>query len=255
MFYRETPFFFVRKPFSTMDTAYHLTARLLPDNPWLIRARLAKDYFKEKRVEIFEDVYEEIVEKETMTVEEARGKGCKVDPNLSVSDLIEVEWITRIKKVKGHYETRLQSNTKRDEGDWEQCATPSRESRIQNVRVELASAAENPRSYVSSNKLRELIDDEIEHWRNHNMSKSNVHPIVMVLLGVYDRKGENIFVRDTFYIEEYKNNKLTVITETNKYIIIDISPEIYNKCIIRNFTLFTPSNFHLYTIDSGEKVI
>lgn len=235
-------------------------ARIHQDTPWLVNEKVAKDPYVPTSMKILNVITKQVSTYEWMEAEKAREKGFKVDPYVPDSQQIQVEWVNDVNEETECWETRLKFRGRYvnvsvcDDSNDREIVHP-REKRICAIRYELAEVAKNPLNFIRSTRLLEEIRKETKHWSTHDMTGSNIGPLVLVLLGAGGDANENIAVREEFYIKRDDHTQMTLIDEKDNEITMIFEPGVREKCLTTRFTLFVPGNVKIHDSTTNKLLI
>ena len=217
-------------------------AKALPDQPWLVRARIPRDVYVKRNLPFSRKINVDKKFKKLLTAKQAREKDIEIDPAYKDDEKIEVEWTEKVPTVISWFEERMCSRGKIREG-----------SCPQTIRQELYEAAKAPMSYIPYDRLAQLIEDETEQWTCSNMSGQNVHPLVLAFMDL-DENGVAI-TRDVFYIKSYDTTSMVVSNSSDHDFEIELEPGVLDLGITRQFITFLPSNVRLFDVNTDEVLL
>ena len=237
-----------------MSTLLKVVARTIPDNPLLVRKHITKDLYVPRLVYLSKTIVEPHCFLEEMNAGKARNKGFEIDINIPDSETVKVELEKDIERTITWTEVHLSLRGHRVSNGHKEYVIPYRTSKLREMRAELAYALDSPLSLVGYEKLTNLIKDEIEYWKTHDMKKQNIVPIILIILGI-DESTDETYSREIFYIKKFNEEKLLVVDSNDNQIEIKLDKEIYETGIICSFILFLPSNVYIYDAETNEKLI
>ena len=227
-----------------------LVARALPDqDSWLVRKRIAKDIYTPKNLLFTQIISEPRQVFEEMNAGEAREKGFKVDPKVPDMKVVRVEWLEDVERTVTWSETRLVFRGKVQR----RVIIPRRTSKPVTIKLELAAAREAPLSFVGYDKLIDLIQEEINFGKNHNLDTQPIKPVALVLLGVRSGKTQEAYSREVFFIKSYTDDKMSVVDSADRAYEIELTPDVLAQSTLTSCILFFPNNIKLYSTD--DKII
>lgn len=224
----------------------HLEATLVPDKPWLVATHIPKDVYTPQKVNFTKMVTEDRVSKELITAGEARKKGAKVEDSVPDDKIVSAEWVERVEKKVVWTETRLCFRGKiipTDDGETIRARLSNRQEK---VREEIAAALKDPFYYVGYGNLIDSIMNEIDHWRNHNMTNQSVKPVALVVLGNDEQKG--VYSRFVYFIKEFDTQRMLVAGADDDEYEIHLKEGVFDSGRLHRFVFFLPSNVELVEI-------
>lgn len=246
-----------------MSVSQKVIARAIKDDPWLVSAHPPKEMYAPRSVRCKKIVKRSIPVEATVTAKEAREHGVELEPGIPDDQMVVVEVPQEIEEEQTWWETRLCFNGRlvRDSSNSERSIAIPQRAHRQKMREEIAAAIESPLSFVHYEKLVDLIDQEIDHWKSTNMNGRVQRPIVLVLLGLHEPEDEKdsdvndrIYSRDVYFIKQYSSSRLLLVSPRNEEVEVELEPGILDLCYSHNFILFVPSNVHFYDLD-GEMLV
>jgi hypothetical protein len=240
-----------------MSSSLKVIARTLSDDPLLVRRRPTKELFVPHRIYYTRTVIEPRSSFENMTARKARRKGFEVSANIPDDKLVRIEWVEDIERKITWYEQRLRTRGHRIKSDDKEIIIPRRKQRHITMRAELADAIDDPLTYIRYDKLRKLIKEEIDHWRNNNMLGENPRPIILVFLGLNeDSSGTHTtYSRDIYFIKNFDEYNMIVVNCNDKEFEINFEKNVYETGVISQFIVFLPANMHMYDSVTGENLV
>jgi len=240
-------FYFVNRTMASNKTNAKLKDRLIvqlkPDNPVMVRKRLTQKSYVARVHKSYEDITVTVPALQQMEAATARKMGYDISPGIHDQQLVEITVMETHQTQEKRFELNLVYR-----GRYNKITKTThlpRYSKHRSERIEFANGArERPMSFVQSDKLRELISDEISHWTTNDINGHELEPILICPLDVQELDdGEyNITQRGLFYIHKYSIDKFVVSDQHDNYYEVYIPEEVMNKCRLINFILFLPSN-------------
>ena len=203
------------------------------DSSWCVRARIPLDFYSPQFIHRKRTFVENIEFKEKMTGREARDKGFEIDHWTADNEVLDLKWIEAVTKTEHWKELLLRERAKKF-------------GNVGNMRTELYTAAQDPLSYLPRGRLSEVVENEIEHWKTHDMNQKDIHPRIVAFMNLEEVEEEEVVsVRDVLYIKDYGTKVMTVTNSRDQTFEIELVEGLLNEGIVRSFILFLPSNIKL----------
>jgi len=234
-----------------------VVARSVPDNPLLVRKRLFKDSLVPRTIYYTKIITQPRTVFEEMSAQDARKKGYKVDPNVAPHQTVKIELVENVEHKITWTEVRLVKRGRIIEKKGRQIYIPPKTHRQKTIRAEFADAMASPLSYVKYDKLAKRLKQETDYWKQHNMSKGNIRPLVLVLLDIRENEDGtyHTFARDAFYIKQFDTTRMVIVDSKGIEIELSLEKDVFKSGLTSRFVLFLPANVHFYDAQGQDQLL
>lgn len=232
-------------------------ARSVPDDPLLVRKRLIKDIFVPRTNYYTKIIVQPQTVFEEMTAQDARERGYEVDPNIAPHKMVKVEFVENVEHKITWSEVRLVKRGRIIEKRGRKIYIPPKTRRQKIIRAEFADAMASPLFYVKYDKLVKLIKQEIDYWKQRDMSEGDIRPLVLVLLGIRENEDGtyHTFTRDAFYIKQFDTARMIIVDSKDNEIELFLEKDVFKSGLTSRFILFLPANVHFYDSQGQEQLL